>query len=73
MEKKNQEIAGLIEHTLLRPDATSEDVLRTCQEAIRFGFKAVCLHLSHVSYAVEILEGKKPFAVKDICRSLVSK
>jgi deoxyribose-phosphate aldolase len=63
MDKKNVELASVIEHTLLRADATQEDVLRICQEAIRFGFKAVCLHLSHVAYATEILEGKKTFVV----------
>jgi deoxyribose-phosphate aldolase len=63
MNKKNGEFAGVIEHTLLRPDATKEDVLKLCQEAVRFGFRAVCLNLTHIPYAVEILEGKKPFVV----------
>ena len=37
-------MAKLIEHTLLRPDATETDILRLCNEAERYGFFAVCVH-----------------------------
>ncbi len=63
MNKKSLDLCPMIEHALLRADATAEDVLKACQEAIRFGFKAVCLNLAHVAYAAEMLEGKKPFVV----------
>ncbi len=37
-------LAGFIDHTLLRPDATGKDVLRVCDEAVSFGFAAVCIN-----------------------------
>ncbi len=63
MTKKPIDLAGVIEHALLRADATVDDVRMACQEAIRFGFKAVCLNVAHVAAAAEMLDGKKPFIV----------
>jgi len=37
-------VAPLIDHTLLRPDATGKDVARLCDEAVEFGFAAVCVN-----------------------------
>ncbi|MBI1898172.1 MAG: deoxyribose-phosphate aldolase [Acidobacteria bacterium] len=37
-------IAALIDHTILRADATREDVLRVCREARRYGFASVCVN-----------------------------
>ncbi len=37
-------LAPLIDHTLLRPEATGSDVDRLCDEAIRYGFAAVCVN-----------------------------
>jgi deoxyribose-phosphate aldolase len=37
-------LAAVIEHTLLRPDTTLEEVLRLCAEARRLGCRAVCIH-----------------------------
>lgn len=38
------EIAGLIDHTLLRPDATITDVEKLCAEATRHRFASVCVN-----------------------------
>jgi deoxyribose-phosphate aldolase len=51
------EIAKLIDHTLLRPDATSGDIERLCQEAARLGFHSVCINPSWVHLARDILSG----------------
>jgi len=42
--QKTVNMAKLIEHTLLRPDAAETDILRLCNEAKRYGFFAVCVH-----------------------------
>jgi deoxyribose-phosphate aldolase len=38
------EIAGLIDHTLLKADVTHEHIVMLCAEARRFGFAAVCVN-----------------------------
>ena len=37
-------IASLIDHTILRPDATAEDVKKVCTEAKKYGFASVCVN-----------------------------
>lgn len=46
-----RELAGLIDHTLLKPDATREQIAKLCAEAVEAGFKSVCLNPVWVSYA----------------------
>jgi deoxyribose-phosphate aldolase len=50
------ELAAKIEHTLLRPDATRQDLERHCSEARQHGFYAVCVHGSRVPLAWHCLE-----------------
>lgn len=38
------QIAALIDHTLLRPEATETDILSLCDEAARYGFASVCVN-----------------------------
>lgn len=40
----SQQIASLIDHTLLKPEASETDVLRICDEAKRYGFASVCVN-----------------------------
>jgi deoxyribose-phosphate aldolase len=37
-------IAALIDHTLLKPDATASDIRKVCQEALQFKFASVCVN-----------------------------
>ena len=37
-------IAGLIDHTLLRPDATRDDIIKVCREARKYNFASVCIN-----------------------------
>lgn len=53
------DLAPLIDHTLLAPAATTEHILKLCDEADRYGFAAVCVYPTHVSIAVERLYEKK--------------
>lgn len=50
-------IARAIDHTLLKPDATRENILKLCAEAREFGFFSVCVNSSWVAVAAEALEG----------------
>lgn len=49
------EIAKYIDHTLLKPDATSDMIKKLCEEAIEHKFAAVCVNPCYVSLASEIL------------------
>jgi deoxyribose-phosphate aldolase len=49
------EIAGLIDHTLLRADATATDIEKLCQEARTFRFATVCVNPTWVAYAHKLL------------------
>ncbi len=48
-----QDIAQFIDHTLLKPEASSLQIKKLCQEANEYGFKSVCINPSN------ILEAKK--------------
>lgn len=48
-------LAHYIDHTLLRPDTSEEEVIRTCSEAREYGFFAVCIPPFHVGIAAERL------------------
>jgi deoxyribose-phosphate aldolase len=49
--------ASLIDHTLLKPDATDEDIKRLCDEAARFRFASVCINPTWVRAATCNLQG----------------
>jgi deoxyribose-phosphate aldolase len=51
--------AGLIDHTLLKPEASREDIRKLCGEAVRFGFASVCINPWNVPLAAELLRGTK--------------
>jgi deoxyribose-phosphate aldolase len=51
------ELAGVIDHTLLKPDATSEQIGRLCQEAKQYGFCAVSINPRWVALAADLLHG----------------
>lgn len=52
-------IAPLIDHTLLKPDASRADVENLCQEALRFGFASVVVNPWYVPLAAELVRGSK--------------
>ncbi len=49
--------ANLIEHTLLKPDATRSQVTALCQEAARYSFHAVVVNPANVALAAAELRG----------------
>lgn len=54
------DIAPFIDHALLMPTATPEQVEQWCEEADKFHFAAVCVYPVHVRQAAELLQGKQP-------------
>jgi deoxyribose-phosphate aldolase len=56
----NFDLAELIDHSLLNPIATPEQIAEWCDAADRFGFATVCLYPIHVRQAVDLLHNKRP-------------
>lgn len=48
MDQIDRHLAGMIDHTLLRPDATPDEVKQLCKEALQYHFAAVCINPCHV-------------------------
>ncbi|MGA2466713.1 MAG: deoxyribose-phosphate aldolase [Thermodesulfobacteriota bacterium] len=48
----------MIDHSLLKPNATLEELKKVCQEAAQYKFKAVCINPIFVADAVSLLKGK---------------
>jgi deoxyribose-phosphate aldolase len=55
-ENPISKIAKMIDHTLLKPDATYEQIKQLCDEAIEYGFASVCVNSGYVTLAVEYLK-----------------
>ncbi|MBC7900723.1 MAG: deoxyribose-phosphate aldolase [Saprospiraceae bacterium] len=49
--------ASLIDHTLLKPEASESDIRKLCEEAAQFGFASVCVNPGWVKKAAEFLKG----------------
>jgi deoxyribose-phosphate aldolase len=54
-----EEIARMIDHTLLKPDATRSDIAKLCHEALQFEFASVCVNPCCVAQAAEVLRGSR--------------
>ncbi len=54
-----EQVAKLIDHTLLKPDATPADVEKLCADAKRHGFWSVCVNSSHVKQAKALLRDSR--------------
>lgn len=54
---KGSPIAALVDHTLLKPNATQEQVGKLCEEAKKFCFASVCINPAYVSLAAQLLRG----------------
>lgn len=58
-------LAGLIDHTLLKPEATDEQHKKLCEEAIKYKFATVCVYPSKLELCASYLKNSqvKPIAV----------
>ncbi len=57
MIRSAAELAGVIDHTLLKPEATPDEIKQLCLEAVRHSFKAVCINPGYVRLAASELDG----------------
>lgn len=51
------ELAKMIDHTILKPEATEKEVEKLCKEALEYNFASVCINPSMVEKAAEMLKG----------------
>jgi deoxyribose-phosphate aldolase len=49
----------MIDHTLLKPDATQQEIAQLCYEARKYGFASVCVNPTWVSLCAELLKGSE--------------
>jgi deoxyribose-phosphate aldolase len=57
MIPEDTSLAKMIDHTLLKPDATPEQVAQLCFEARKYGFASVCVNPTWVKLCAQLLEG----------------
>lgn len=55
--RSHQALASLIDHTLLKPEASEEQIGKLCAEAVEFGFATVCIQPTWVRLAARLLQG----------------
>lgn len=58
-------LASMIDHTLLKPEATREELIKICEEAKQYHFATVCVNASNIPLVARLLKGSsvKPIAV----------
>ena len=55
--KKGTDTARYVDHTMLKPNATQEEIGKLCEEAKNFCFASVCVNPSYVALAAQYLRG----------------
>jgi deoxyribose-phosphate aldolase len=53
------DLARYIDHTVLKPNATEEQIRTLCAEALEFNFRSVCVNPTWVSLAADLLRGSE--------------
>ncbi len=53
----NSDLASLIDHTLLKPEATETDIRKVCEEAVQYKFKSVCVNTHYVALVARLVAG----------------
>ncbi|AEV71789.1 deoxyribose-phosphate aldolase [Mycolicibacterium rhodesiae NBB3] len=59
---RREDVAALIDHTLLKPEATEGDVARLVEEAAELGTYAICVSPSMVAFAERLVAAQRPIA-----------
>lgn len=54
-----QNFARMIDHTLLKAEATKEQIEKLCAEAKQFNFASVCVNPTWVKQSSELLQGSE--------------
>ncbi len=53
---QSDDLAGMIDHTLLKPDANQAEIAQLCYEAKTYHFASVCINPAHVKLAAQLLK-----------------
>jgi len=56
---QDMNLAKMIDHTLLKPDATQQEIAQLCFEARKYGFASVCVNPSWVPLCAQLLQGSQ--------------
>lgn len=59
LTQSGRELAALIDHTLLKPEATRAEIEQLCREADEYGFASVCVQPFRVALAASLLKASK--------------
>ena len=54
-----ENIAQMIDHTILKPEASAEDIRSLCKEAVEYGFFSVCVNPTYVKQVKDLVRGSK--------------
>jgi deoxyribose-phosphate aldolase len=52
----DQSVGAMIDHTLLKPDATQDQIAQLCYEARKYNFATVCVNPTHVKLCAQLLK-----------------
>ncbi len=58
-ELVDRNVARMIDHTMLKPDATPDEITKLCEEARTYNFASVCINPCFVSMCKELLKGSQ--------------
>jgi deoxyribose-phosphate aldolase len=53
MEINKKNVAAMIDHTLLKQDASEEQIAKICEEALEYHFASVCVNPGYVAQCAE--------------------
>ncbi len=56
MKISKAQLAKMIDSTNIKPDATKEQIVKLCQDAIKYGFKCVAVNPTYVPLAVKLVK-----------------
>jgi deoxyribose-phosphate aldolase len=56
--RPREDIARMIDHTLLKPDATTAQLKQVCDEAKQYGFATVCVNSANIPFVARQLQGR---------------
>jgi deoxyribose-phosphate aldolase len=56
---QDKKLAWMIDHTVLKPDATPDDITKLCGEARKYNFASVCINPSFVRLCSDLLKGSE--------------
>lgn len=59
IKPQSNSVAGMIDHTLLKPDASQDQIAQLCYEAQKFSFASVCVNPSQVKLSAQLLKGSR--------------